>query len=229
MISKYLNFSDRVFGNLEEVTLKKLIQFSNLIITLCIAGIISVSFSLYFEFDKLALKKILREEEYALNEIYRDIKLLEQIRLLADLSTIPAAEKNDEAQLVALGNSRLAGQNLTDNIINSLDYETENLTDDWAEIWADARQFASEDVELWALDKKLLTAEKIESHYKKLIALSERYLLLSLEYQELLQEEIDETDEYIKYMILSVFFIQILGFIWGTRGDALIERARDDD
>ena len=88
MISKYLNFSDRVFGNLEEVTLKKLIQFANLIITLCIAGIISVSFSLYFEFDKLALKEMLREEEYAVNEIYRDSKLLEQIRLLADLSTL---------------------------------------------------------------------------------------------------------------------------------------------
>jgi hypothetical protein len=216
----------KLFHGFSEASLLSLVKYSNFAISMGVAGLISLAFTVSFSLEKVEINSELQKEEFARKEIVRGSENLKQLRLLADLSMLQL-KADIEADEKAIHNGRLIGDQLFDHILLSLSHETTNTSNEWNELWADARQLRKEDESFWAIEATNLSPLNIANHFNKLLDLSDRYWDLSTDHTGYLEEEIIALDNQIRLTILCVFLIQILGFLWGTRGDALIERVRE--
>ena len=216
----------KLFGGFSETSLVSLVKYSNFAISMGIAGLISLAFTITFSLEKVEINSLLQKETFARLEIEKDALSLSKLRLLADLSMLElsADREVDENQIL---NGRLAGGQIFYHILESISYETNNTSNEWNELWADARQLKKENEAFWEAGPNDLSPQNISDHYKKLMDLHDRYNDLSVNYTDYLEEEIIALDNQIRITILCVFVIQIAGFLWGTRGDALIEAIRE--
>ena len=186
----------------------------------------ALAFTAKLSFEKVEIIGLLEKEEFTRSELTTDSENLRELNLIARLSMLQPSP--DKAKLTSvLSNGKLIGSQLFAHILNSLSHETTNTSGDWIELWADARQLDKEDEAFWEIASENLTKDRISDHYDKLIELSDRYYDLSAEYTEDLQKEIEEIDTQVRNIILIVFIIQLMGFLWGTRGDAFIEWIRE--